>query len=175
VTASNRPTGLGDRFRRLVGLFSAIIGMGAVRVYGEWEPDQTLILSTHALVRTRKVAATWVNWSHTLGGGPQVNVWSRGLEVIAPQGMMLEPRHVLVASRGATMHIDEIGWAGMPVRKRRCISVLARDRRGFPYRIAITPQGDIDATWRALIAAGMSIAPNSTSIARHVKAPAGRS
>jgi hypothetical protein len=119
--------------------------------------DGALLLSTRAFVRSRRPRNTWVNWNHRLGGGPQVHVRERSVQVVAPQGSLLETRNVKITAEGATAAVDKIGWAGSPLGKRECIHLAGIDERGRRWEFAISPSDGLDATMRALSAAGVNV------------------
>lgn len=114
--------------------------------------------STKAFVRVRKPLNTWVDWNRRLGGGPSIVVHTQGVEISAPQGMMLENRHLVLPAERATMRLDRVGWAGTPLGRRKCIRISGRDR-DRPIEVAISPESDINETWQALIDSGFMPSP----------------
>jgi hypothetical protein len=118
--------------------------------------DGAVLHSTSAFVRSRRPHNTWVNWNHRLGGGPQVHVRERAVQVVAPQGMLLETRNVSITTGSATATVQRIGWAGTALGKRECIRLAGVDQRGRRWEFAISPSDGLDPTLRALAAAGVS-------------------
>jgi hypothetical protein len=115
---------------------------------------QAVIYSTKAFVRVRKPLNSWVNWNHRLGGGPVLTVRTQGLEVSAPQGMMLESRDIVMSAENASMQLDKIGWAGTPIGLRECIHISGRDDNGS-VELAISAESDLESAWQALLDAGV--------------------
>lgn len=120
----------------------------------DWMAGQPTTFSTRAFVRTRRGASTWVNWNHRLGGGPELKVHPGLVEVMAPQGGMLASRHLRLQAERTTMRRDRVGWGGTPLGRKDCIRML-HGRGLSAIEVAITPEGGIDETWRALLAAGV--------------------
>jgi hypothetical protein len=118
-----------------------------------WVQSQPVTFTTRALVRERRLGG-WVDWSNSLGGGPTMTIRARGIEVSAPQGMVLESRSVFISAEKATMSIDSVGWAGTPVGRRKCVRLLGHDP-GCAVDLAISPDADFDEAWQALIDAGV--------------------
>jgi hypothetical protein len=118
-----------------------------------WVQGQPVTYGVRAFVRERRVGA-WVDWSNRLGGGPQLLVRTRGIEVSAPQGMVLESRAVFLTAEKASMTVDRVGWAGTPLGKRDCIRLKGHDE-GCGVDLAISPETGIDPAWQALVDAGV--------------------
>jgi hypothetical protein len=70
-----------------------------------------------------------VNWNHHYGGGPRLVVRTRGIEVSAPQGMMLERRSFFFSAETATMWRDRVGWAGTALGRKECIRLQFGESR----------------------------------------------
>jgi hypothetical protein len=117
-----------------------------------WVQGQPVTYAVRALVRERRLGA-WVDWSYRLGGGPQLLVRTRGIEISASQGMVLESRAVFLTAEKASMTVDLVGWAGTPLGKRECIRL--RGHEGCGVDLAISPDMGIDQAWQALIDAGV--------------------
>lgn len=76
----------------------------------------------------------------------------------AAQGMLLEPRHLILKPDSTSMRLDTVGWAGLPIAKRRCIRLQGTDRDGR-LEIAVTPEGGLgalDDLWNALQECGVA-------------------
>jgi hypothetical protein len=114
---------------------------------------QQLTYSVKAFVRARRPYNSWVSWNGRLGGGPDFIVRSNGLQIQAPQGMLLESRDVCVPGQGSIMWLDKVGWAGTALNKKDCIHIAATDDRGR-LEVAVTPVSDMQAAWQALLDAG---------------------
>jgi hypothetical protein len=108
------------------------------------------VFSCRVRVRTRKPWNTWVNWNDRLGGGPVLNVRSGTVEIVAPQGMLLESRQFEFPGHQATIRRQRIGWAGIPIGKRDSIRLTLDDGMEF----ALTPESTFAEAWEALLAAG---------------------
>ena len=116
--------------------------------------DQNVIYSCHTFVRVRRPRNSWVSWNNRLGGGPVLVVRPGWFEVSAPQGMMMESRHLLIRSEGALMWFDKVGWAGTPFDRKECIHVAGRDRKGN-VEMALSPVGEMQEAWQALLESGV--------------------
>jgi hypothetical protein len=114
-----------------------------------------VIFTDRVFVRHRRRGGTWVNWNPSLGGGPVVRVRRRSVEIHAPQGMLLETRHIVMLSESTSMRHDRIGLWGLPVRRRDCILLVGRDVSAWYRRLAISSE-DIPALWDALHHAGVA-------------------
>jgi hypothetical protein len=121
--------------------------------------SQPVMYTTKTFVRSRSQRLgnswanryTWVSWNLRYGGGPRLVVRTRGIEVSAPQGMLLERRSFFFSAEAATMWRDRIGWAGTPLGRRDCI----RLQFGDPVELALTPELGVEEAWQALISAGV--------------------
>jgi hypothetical protein len=122
-----------------------------------WVQNQPITYSTNAFVRERRLRA-WVNWSSRLGGGPQMIVRTRGIEVSAPRGMVLESRALFLNAEKASMWVDRVGWAGTPFGRKDCIRLCGHDE-GSRVDLALTPDTGIAETWQALLTAGAQQKP----------------
>ena len=109
--------------------------------------------SSRTFVRTRRRFGSWVDWHHSLGGGPTVEVYADKVRVFAPQGTMLDSRDLEILAATATIRRDYIGWAGTPIGKRHCIRISGRTRRR-PIEVALSAPADLNDLWRELLAAG---------------------
>jgi hypothetical protein len=118
-----------------------------------WVQSQPVTYSTRAFVRERRFGA-WTNWSHTYKGGPQLIVRTRGIEVSAAQGMVLESRAIFVTAEKASMSIDRVGFGGTGIGRRECIRLLGQDD-GCGVDLAISPETGIESAWEALVQAGV--------------------
>lgn len=116
-----------------------------------------LIFTDHVFVRHRRRGATWRNWNAQLNGGPVVRVRVGSVELKAPQGMMLETRHIVMCSRAVTMTRDRIGLWGLPLARRDCIILAGHDVSGWARRLAVS-NDDLTVLWDALERAGVSAA-----------------
>ena len=101
----------------------------------------------------------WVQWSPNLGGGPTLLVRPGSFEVVAPQGMVLEPRHLAVRSFEAEMWLDRVGLlrrGRFGIGGRECVHVAARDQDGHRIQLALAPRGyPRSDLWDALLACGV--------------------
>jgi hypothetical protein len=120
----------------------------------EWAWDEPVTYSTKVFVRSRKPRNTWVSWNHRLGGGPELIIRGQTIQVLAPQGRMLESRNVSFSASSTTMWRDQVGWAGTPFDQRECIR-LRENGATWKIELALTPKSGIEATWEALIGAGV--------------------
>jgi hypothetical protein len=114
-------------------------------------------------VRTRWPWESWVSWNSRFGGGPILVVKADSFEVSAPQGMLLESRHLVFRSSTATMWIDEVGWAGTRFSRKKCIHVAAEHkasrielRLGRRIELALSPRDGLQHAWQALLASGVA-------------------
>ena len=90
-------------------------------------PDEgPVTYSNVAFVRMRRPFNSWVSWNHKPPRSPKLSVRAGNFEVSAPQGMLLESRHFVIQSSGATMWRDRVGWAGTSVNRKECIRVPQR-------------------------------------------------
>jgi hypothetical protein len=120
----------------------------------EWAWDQPVTYSTKVFVRSRKSRNTWVSWNHRLGGGPELIVRGQAIQVLAPQGMVLESRNISFSALNTTMWRDQVGWAGTPFDRKECIR-LRKNGAEWEIELALTPESGIEATWQALTEAGV--------------------
>jgi hypothetical protein len=110
-----------------------------------------------AFVRTRRAwQASWVTWHPRFGGGPQLVVEPGRFEVVAPPGMMLESRDLIIESEKATIWRDTVGVWGTAIDRRPCIHMEAPDPRGGRLELAVSPTGSLDDAWEALLESGVS-------------------
>jgi hypothetical protein len=116
-----------------------------------------VIFTARAFVRHRRRGATWVNWNSNLGGGPVVRVRRGSVEIDAPQGMLLETRHVVMMSSATSMERRSIGLWGLPFGKRESIVLHGRDVTDWARRLAISTD-DLHELWNALDQAGVRAA-----------------
>ena len=121
--------------------------------------DQSAIYRGSTFVRARRPLNSWVSWNNRFGGGPVLVVRATGLEVSAPQGMMLASRDIVIQSEGATMCLDKVGWAGTPFDRKDCIHVAGRDQRGRRIELALSPRDGLQEAWRALLDSGVTPRP----------------
>jgi hypothetical protein len=130
--------------------------------------DQPPILSSHALVRQYRMYQ-WVDWNSRYGGGPQLTIWPKVVEVSAPQGTVREPRTIRLRSEECSIWLERVGLWGMPFRRRECIRLVAKvgsvDPAPSPHWVggvvaletvdlALTPDCGIDVAWNALVQSG---------------------
>lgn len=108
-------------------------------------------------MRSRKRWNTWVDWNDRLGGGPLLIVRPSAVEIVAPQGMLLESRQFDFAGDQAVMRRHRIGWVGTPFGKRDSIRLTLNDGMEF----ALTSENAFDEAWDALLAAGVRIVVTS--------------
>ena len=99
-------------------------------------------------VRMRRPWRQWQNWNDHYRGGPELLVRQSRFEVVAGQGMMLSPRHVLAAAVDTTMWRDTVGFSGIPVHGRESIVLAAHSNVGRVW-LALTCD-DMDGIWVAL-------------------------
>ena len=109
----------------------------------------------HVRVRERLPGQTWGDWHDRLGGGPRLLLFDNALEVVAPQGMVLVSRDIILPTPTSSMWRDNIGFGGLPLAKRDCVRIQGYGPHGYPVELAITPCGDITAMWKALALAGV--------------------
>lgn len=121
-----------------------------------WARKQPVVYETRGFVRTRRPAKAWVNWHPRLGGGPRLVVRQQSVEVSAPQGMMLESRTIVFPAGSATMWLDQVGWAGLPLGRKDCIRIRVPRRRHW-IEVAITPVEGVEAAWQALQRVGVQV------------------
>lgn len=121
-----------------------------------WARKQPVVYETRGFVRTRRPAKTWVNWHYRLGGGPRLVVRQQSVEVSAPQGMMLESRTIVFPTETATMWLDRVGWAGLPLGRKDCIRIHVPRGRLW-IEVAITPDEGIEAPWQSLQRVGVQV------------------
>lgn len=126
-------------------------GRSETRSLREWVRGQPVTYTTKVFVRSRRSKNTWVSWNHFYGGGPRLVVRTRGIEVSAPHGMMLERRSFLFSAETATMWRDRVGWAGTRLGRKDCI----RLQFGDAVELALTPDSGVEEAWEALIQAGV--------------------
>ena len=120
------------------------------------DSDGPILYSGTAFVRSRRPWASWVNWNAHLGGGPRLIVRPKAIEISASQGMMLSSRTVLIDASKATMHVERIGWAGLPIRRRECIRIKTGEKRVRGWiEMAVSPSEGTAAAWKALCDAGV--------------------
>ncbi|SRR5579884_426949 len=114
------------------------------RIHPELQPT---IYEDGVLVRAHRVwrgDADWIEWASRFGGGPKLIVSDDKFEVVAPQGMMLSSRDLVIESSTATMWRDRMGlWGFMPVGVTDCIHVEAPDHRFGRMELALTSKGSI--------------------------------
>ncbi len=127
------------------------------RLLDDWVRAQPVVFSTPTLAQQLtyegRFSANWVQWSPKYGG-PLLVVRRGGVEVVAPQGMMLDSRDVCFRADTAEMWKDTIGLLGGPLRRSECIRLRGRDETAF-VEFALTPEAGIEPTWRALAEAGV--------------------
>lgn len=87
--------------------------------------------------------------------GPQLVVHTHGIEISAPRGMMLESRTLFLDARKATMWVDEVGFGGTPLHRKKCIRLVGGTPQDAQIEVALSPDTDFDQTWQALIDAGV--------------------
>jgi len=120
----------------------------------DWVRGQPMTYSTRAFVR-QHFPLRWTNWSYKYGGGPMVSVRTRGIEVTAAQGMILESRTVFFDAAKTRMWIDHVGWGGTALNRRRCIR-LCSGNGGNGVDLAVSPDAGIEPTWQAFLEAGVT-------------------
>ena len=129
------------------------------RALQEWVQSQPVMYTTKTFVRSRSERLgnnwanryTWVSWNNRHSDVPRLVVRTRGIEVSAPQGMLLERRSFFFSAEAATMWRDRIGWAGTPLGRRDCIRLRFDD----PIELALTPDSGVEEAWQALVNAGV--------------------
>lgn len=118
--------------------------------------DNPVMYEDHSFVRVRLPLTSWANWNHRLEDGPKLIVRKHDFEIAAPQGMMLDTRHLVIAANDATIWIDKVGWAGTRFGRKECIHVAGRDHKGRRVQLAISPRGGLQGAWQALLNSGVS-------------------
>jgi hypothetical protein len=121
-------------------------------------PDEAVVYSGNVFVRTKRPFKSWVSWNERVGGGPTLLVRRSSFEVSAPQGMMLESRHLVIRSETTTMWLDRVGWAGTWLGRKDCIHLLAKDEKGS-IEVALTPRDGLQRAWQALMDSGVKPRP----------------
>ena len=119
----------------------------------DWVHSQPVTFSSRTFVR-RRFPLRWTQCAYRYGGGPVVSVHTSGIEVSAPQGMMLDSRTIYFRASESRMWIDSVGWAGTPLGRRECIRLCAGEQRSA-VDLALYPDAGIEQTWRALLTAGV--------------------
>jgi len=157
----------------VVVIWAAIAGRGRSLITSERPPelrDQPPILSSRTLVRQYRMYQ-WVEWNSRYGGGPQLTIRPKVVEVSAPQGFVREPRTIRLRSDGCSIWLDRVGLWGLPFRRRECIRLVAKAAEGSvdlapsPHWVggvvaldtvdlAITPDCGIDVALKALVQSG---------------------
>lgn len=120
-----------------------------------WVQSQPMTYSTGAFVRERRLGA-WTDWSHRYKGGPHMIVRTLGIDVSAPQGMVLASRAIYMTAAKAYMSVDNVGWAGTRFGRRECIRLIGKDA-GCEVDLAIIPDSDFKLAWKALVDAGVQL------------------
>jgi hypothetical protein len=145
----------------VVGMFYGVTRIAAGRIANrpleDWVRSQPVTYATRAKVRIRAPLGGWVDYKNGLGGVEFV-VRTRGIEVSLVGGVArvhgsLGVERFLFAPE-STMWLDSIGLYGTPVFRRKCIRLSGHDRNGR-VELAISPIGDIDEAWQALLEAGV--------------------
>lgn len=119
--------------------------------------NEVVLDECHVNVRQRQVlpGATWRGWHPRLGGGPVLRIRSGSVEIQAPQGTMLETRHLVFSADAITMKYGQVGRWGLPFgRQDECIFLTGRDVDGWRRRIAVSSDG-LPAVWTTLADAGV--------------------
>jgi hypothetical protein len=106
------------------------------------------------LVRMRRPWRQWQNWNDYYRGGSELLVRQSRFEVVAGQGMMLSPRHVLAAAADTSMWRDTVGFSGLPLHSRESIVLAAHSNVGRVW-LALTCD-DMDGIWAALERIGVT-------------------
>jgi hypothetical protein len=130
------------------------------RVFESWVQGQPVIYSTGALVRRRKLGGNWVTWNRSLGGGPTIIVRTESLEILAPQGTMLESRHIMMAAKDTVMRLGKVGKVPTPLNRREYVRLVERRGR-LKLELAVSPITSTPDLWEALLAAGIRADPKS--------------
>ena len=99
----------------------------------------------------------WVDWNSNLGGGPTLIVRADSFEVVAPQGMMLDSRDLVIESNCAAMWLDDVGWAGTPIGRKRSIHIAGRDQAGGQVELALSLRDGLEQAWQALLNSGVTL------------------
>jgi len=120
----------------------------------DWVHSQPMTFSSRTFVR-RHFPFRWTQWAYKYGGGPVVSVHTCGIEVSAPQGMMLDSRTVYFRADETRMWIDKVGWAGTPLDRKECIRLRAGEG-GDTVDLALYPDAGIEPTWQAFLSAGVT-------------------
>jgi hypothetical protein len=119
----------------------------------DWVHSQPITFSSRTFVR-RHFPFRWTQWAYRYGGGPQLSVHTSGIEVSAPQGMMLDSRTVYFKGPESRMWIDKVGWAGTPLGRKECIRLCGWED-GTAVDLALYPDAGIEQTWSAFLTAGV--------------------
>lgn len=110
---------------------------------------------TKVRVRMQLPWREWQNWNDRYNGGPELVVRQSTIEVVAAQGMMLDPRHVVFRAADASMWKEHVGFSGLPVGRRDSI-VLAADSNVGRVWLALTA-GQMNEAWDALRTVGVLV------------------
>lgn len=122
----------------------------------EWVRSQPVTYATKAKVRLRAPLGGWVDYKNGLGS-VQFVVRTKGIEVSLVRGAarLVDFGRVarFLSAPESTMWLDNIGLFGTPAFRRKCIRLSGHDNNGR-VDLAISPVGDLDEAWQALLEAG---------------------
>lgn len=131
--------------------------------------EASVIYSGRTLVRARRRLNSWETWNDRLGGGPLLVVRSGSFELLAPQGMMLNSRELIIKSIHAEMWLDKLGWGGTPLGAKACIRIVGRDQRSRHIDLALSPRDGLQKAWEALVHSGVT--PRAERVTGVAEAP----
>lgn len=119
-------------------------------------------------VRMRRPWRQWQNWNDHYRGGPELLVRQSRFEVVAGQGMMLSPRHVLAAAADTSMWQDTVGFSGLPLHTRESIVLAAAHSNVGRVWLALSGD-DMDGIWAALEHIGVNTLDKAPSRSWYVE------
>jgi hypothetical protein len=118
-----------------------------------WIDSESPIFSSRTFVRQWSFPQ-WISWNYRYGGGPELIVWLKGIEVSAPQGTMAYSRAFFFIPDECAMCHDRVGLWGTRIDQRECIRLVGPSEYG-DVTLALTPDAGIEPAWQALIRAGV--------------------
>jgi len=122
-----------------------------------WVRSQPITYATRARVRIQAPQGGWVDYKNGLGRVMFV-VRTNGIEVSLAGGMArihgtTPGTERFLSAPDTTIWLDNIGLFGASVLPRKCIRLSGHDHNGS-VELAVSPIGDIEEAWRALLDAG---------------------